>query len=340
MKRISLGLFLLIFLFQSFDVSSALPREFDSLGPTVQELVNEDGRSIYYIDDGDPNGIPVVFIGGLGTSVRAIRLLDFLRTMRRDLNIRIITVERNGFGQTNFNKNLSMTDYAIDVEKVLSQLGINRFTIFGISGGGPYAKNIAARNYQRIISLHMAATPASIEQGSSCNTKNNSNPHTDLLAYPMKYFGFPSSSAIHKIEGFQDTAFDEAARAHNLRGQAADPAPLNHEMKLYCLESPLKSVNIKSQLFVYRGEADQLLIEEPEDAWKNSFPNAQITFRRYPREGHDVQYRHLDQILLDIATQSTDVLVCENGNNILIAQSDAKKTLANGATLGLCLWKK
>ena len=36
----------------------------------------------------------MVFTGGLGTSVRVIRLLDFLRSMRASLGIRMITVER------------------------------------------------------------------------------------------------------------------------------------------------------------------------------------------------------------------------------------------------------
>ena len=40
---------------------------------------------IRFVDDGYEDGLPVVFTGGLGTSVRVIRLLDFLETMRRDL---------------------------------------------------------------------------------------------------------------------------------------------------------------------------------------------------------------------------------------------------------------
>ena len=58
---------------------------------------------IYYIDDGEKNDIPVVFISGLGTSVRAIRLLDFLRSFREELGLRLISIERNGFGQTQYN---------------------------------------------------------------------------------------------------------------------------------------------------------------------------------------------------------------------------------------------
>mgnify|MGYP006893258934 CR=1 FL=1 len=80
----------------------SLQHEFDSLGPTVEQLRSDRGRSIHFIDDGDESGTLFVFTGGLGTSVRVIRLLDFLETMRSDLNLGFITVEQNGFGQTAF----------------------------------------------------------------------------------------------------------------------------------------------------------------------------------------------------------------------------------------------
>ena len=140
----------------------SLQLEFDSLGPTVEQLRSDNGRNIHFIDDGNQSGTPVVFTGGLGTSVRVIRLLDFLETMRSDLNLRFITVERNGFGQTAFDETLTMADYVSDVEKVLAHLDIEKFALFGISGGGPYTAKIAESNARRLLSIHMAATGPAI----------------------------------------------------------------------------------------------------------------------------------------------------------------------------------
>ena len=92
----------------------SLQLAFDSLGPTVEQLRSDSGRNIHFIDDGNQSGTPVVFTGGLGTSVRVIRLLDFLETMRSDLNLRFITVERNGFGQTAFDETLTCLLYTSD----------------------------------------------------------------------------------------------------------------------------------------------------------------------------------------------------------------------------------
>jgi pimeloyl-ACP methyl ester carboxylesterase len=339
MKKISRGFLILIFLIESLSASITFPEKFDSLGPSVNQILTEKNRVVHYIDDGDFNDIPVVFVGGLGTSVRAIRLLDFLRTMREDLGIRIISIERNGFGQTEFNSNLTISDYAQDVEEVLNHLKINKFSIFGISGGGPYAARIAAKNGPRVASLHMAATPANIGSKALCEPTGENSAYASLLAYPMQFFGFPESSPIHKLEGFQDTAYDEAARAHNVRGQSADPAPLIHEMSLFCKDGVTDTSLLETDVYVYRGEADDLLSHESEVSWKKNYLKANVTIRSYPGEGHDVQYRHLDQILLDIAGQGPEVLICLKGNHEMIIPSKVSQSISDGASLGLCQWE-
>jgi pimeloyl-ACP methyl ester carboxylesterase len=337
------GILLLLLLGGSVEgasVADQMPGQFDSLGPTVQQLENADGRRIHYIDDGDDQGVPVVFTGGLGTSVRAIRLLDFLRTLRQQLAIRMITVERNGFGQTEYYPSLDMASYAEDVELVLDHLGIDKFILFGISGGGPYTSKIASRNNDRLISIHMAATSPLIGQADWCEAGGGISAYRDLLAYPMQFFGFPSSSPMHQVEGFQDTAFDEAARAHNLRGQGADPTPLDHETLLYCKQGVIDTSQVDADLYVYKGLADALLKTEQDDQWQTSYPKAKVVVRRYPGEGHDVQYRHLDQVLLDMAGYGPQILVCKAGSNQLVPPSEIKQSLAGGATFGLCIWQQ
>lgn len=339
MQQILKGFLVSILLIQSLSASTFLPEKFDSLGPSVKKLSSENHRTIHYIDDGEFNDIPVVFVGGLGTSVRAIRLLDFLKTMREDLSIRIISIERNGFGQTEFNRNLTISDYAQDVEEVLNYLKINKFSIFGISGGGPYAARIAARNGPRVASLHMAATPANIGVRALCEPKGENYKYASILAYPMQFFGFPKSSPVHKLEGFQDTAYDEAARAHNVRGQSGDPAPLIHEISLLCKDGVTDTSLLETDVYIYRGEADDLLTHESEVSWKKNYPKANLTIRSYPDEGHDVQYRHLDQILLDIAGKGPEVLICHKGNHEMIIPSKVSQSISDGASLGLCHWE-
>ena len=121
------------------------------------------------------------------------------------------------------------------------------------------------------------------------------------------------NSPLHKIEGFQDTAFDEAVRAHKLRDRSADPAPLMHELSLYCSESVMESAHISVPVFVYFGLKDEVLGAVNPSDWLAAYPNSEVLARTYPNSGHDVQYRHLDQILLDVAGVDDKILVCEGG---------------------------
>lgn len=338
--RLTLSLFISILysaatLAQAPEALPSFQTSFDNLGPTVQNITANSGRQIHFIDDGNQAGLPVVFTGGLGTSVRVIRLLDFLRTLRQDLNLRFITVERNGFGQTTFDDTLTMDNYAEDVEQVLQHLGIDNFAVFGISGGGPYTAKIAQRNASRLLSIHMAATSPSIGNPQRCSG-DTVNPYAEMLRYPMQFFGFAQNSPLHQIEGFQDSAFDEAARAHNLRGQSADPAPLLHELSLYCTEQVIDSAHITAPVFVYLGLKDQVLGKVEPNDWLTAYPKAEVLVRTYPNGGHDVQYRHLDQILLDIAGFGDEVLICKNGVQIMVAS--AIYSAQPNSSLGLCAW--
>ena len=271
------GLWLLAGTGQAF--FAGLPATFDSLGSTVQQLSLANGRQVHFIDDGADSGLPVVFVEGLGTSVRVIRLLDFLRSMRVVLNIRMISVERNGYGQTPFDPNLGLADFSGEVEAVLAHLGIDRFVLFGISGGGPYVVKIASRNPSRVLSIHMAATSPSLGQPRRCGAASPASVNRDLLSQPMTFFGFPKDSRMQKVAGFQDTAFEEAARAHNVRGQQGDPAPLDHEIGLYCVEGMINNEEVSAPLFVYQGGADAVLNQADLKAWQRAFPAAPLVTR-------------------------------------------------------------
>ena len=341
-NRYSRVLSFCIFLFLSFlllsltNAYSQYSDGFDSLGPTVQSLSNNN-KTIYYIDDGKVTDIPVVFIGGLGTSVRAIRLLDFLRSYREELGLRFISIERNGFGQTPFNPDFNMNTYTQDVIDIVNYLDIEKFSLFGISGGGPYASKIASIIPERIESMHMAATLPVLGTKDRCSKGKINNIYKDIIKYPMKYFAFSSNSPIHQIDGFQDTAYDEAARTFFLNGQMANIDPLDHELTLFCNEGIINTESFVGSVYVYAGETDPLIGEGDIENWEKFYPNADVIKRIYPGEGHDVQYRHLDQILIDIKYKKNELLICENEKNLLLNSDQLDHS--EEYQLGLCIWQ-
>ena len=177
-----LVIFFCLFSMLVFAKAPHLPASFDSLGPTVQSVARGD-RTLHFIDDGE--GMPVLFLGGLGTSVRAIRLLDFLESFRADLGLRFISVERNGLGQTAFDPRLTIADYVVDAEFVLDHLGVDRVAVFAISGGGIYAGHLVPALADRLTSIHMAVSAPNLSSSDRCLADNPAGGYAAVFAKPM-----------------------------------------------------------------------------------------------------------------------------------------------------------
>jgi hypothetical protein len=86
--------------------------------------------------------------------------------------------------------------------------------------------------------------------------------------------------------------------------------------------------------------ADAILGSEDPSVWQRAYPNAKLTIRSYPGEGHDVQYRHLDQILLDIRGYGDKILLCQDEKNKMVNPNSSGELITLGATFGLCAWNK
>src|SRR5690606_28379940 len=136
--------------------SLRLQSDFDHIGAEVHALTKDD-RTSYYIDEGDSDDRAVVFIGGQGTSLEAFQLTEFARTMRQELGLRIVSVERNGFGESEFDPDLGYGDYVEEVLAVAALLGGGKVAVMAIPGGGASAARLAAAGPGPILSRHAGA---------------------------------------------------------------------------------------------------------------------------------------------------------------------------------------
>jgi non-heme chloroperoxidase len=314
---------------------------FDSLGPPVKALTLPNGRTVHYVDTGEVGWRPVLFIGGTGTSARAFEMTEFLQTLRRQLKLRVITVERNGFGDTAFAPGWSYADYADEVRTVLDHLGVGQFAGLAISGGGPYLAQVAAAMPRRLISVHMlaAATQRPVNDP-LCKLSAGalSAAVRPQVQNPHEWWAFPANSPTHDIPGFSDRAYDEGARAFFIRGQMGDPAPQAAELQRYC--GPVADVGaVKAPTFIYQGTADPLVPMQSAEYWRAHFPNI-ARMRVYPGEAHDIQYRHWDQVLIDLSGHAELTALCVKGRSRAVAEPQAERLLKAGATVGICAWRR
>jgi pimeloyl-ACP methyl ester carboxylesterase len=115
-----------------------------------------DGRQLGYRESGDPEGTPILFFHGFGTT-RVICPTD--DTARR-MGVRVIALDRPGIGLSTPRAGRRLLDWPADVRQVADQLGFDRFSIVGWSGGGPYALACAVRLRERIESIAIVSGAA------------------------------------------------------------------------------------------------------------------------------------------------------------------------------------
>ena len=120
-------------------------------------LVREDGRStlpegrtLTYAELGDPAGHPVIYFHGSPSS-RLEPLMIGDETLRRH-GLRVVAPDRPGMGGSVFVRGRGMADWPADVAALADGLGLERFSILGNSGGGPYVAACAARIPERLLS--------------------------------------------------------------------------------------------------------------------------------------------------------------------------------------------
>ena len=97
-----------------------------------------------------PGGKPIFYFHGWPGSRLEAKLAA--PTARR-FNARLIAVDRPGFGGSDFKPNRTLLDWPLDVCEVADALGIDRFAVAGVSGGGPYALACARRIPERLTSV-------------------------------------------------------------------------------------------------------------------------------------------------------------------------------------------
>ncbi|KAK7222646.1 hypothetical protein V2G26_010649 [Clonostachys chloroleuca] len=95
-----------------------------------------DGRKLGYADYGSPTGKPLLYFHGYPSCRLEASVAD---EMAKRHNIRLIAIDRPGFGLSTLQPNRRLMDWPADVRNIAEGLNIPRFAVMGCSGGGPFA---------------------------------------------------------------------------------------------------------------------------------------------------------------------------------------------------------
>jgi pimeloyl-ACP methyl ester carboxylesterase len=277
------------------------------LKPTRSNKINNhitlsDGRKLGFAEFGERQGRPVFYFHGFPGSRLEARLGE---TMAKDARVRFIGIDRPGFGLSDFKPKRALTDWPKDVNELANSLGIDQFSILGISGGGPYTAACACQIPDRLISVGivcgmgpvdvpdlMRDMPWMYRQGLRLAGRLPGIT-TALYAFAAFFFRYypermlsilagkvaePDKMALKNNELIKvlSASFREAFR-RSLRWPATDVVLYSRPWGF-----PLKNIDIAVHL--WHGEKDRIVPPEMARYMAGSIPNCRATF--YPDEGH------------------------------------------------------
>ena len=107
-----------------------------------------DSRKYAYEEWGDPAGQVMFWLHGTPGG-RLVRHSD--PTLWAKLGLRVVTVDRPGYGESTPLPGRRVSHVASDIASVADHLGVDRFAVQGTSGGGPYALAAAALLGDRVL---------------------------------------------------------------------------------------------------------------------------------------------------------------------------------------------
>ena len=146
-----------------------------------QSIILSDGRQLGFAEYGDLKGYPVIALHGTPGSRIWFETDD---PISKKLGIRLITLDRPGYGLSDQMKNRTIIDFVNDVSELLNSLDIDRYSVLGVSGGGAYALALASQD-QRIQRTALIASVYEINQASSNQKMNVPN---RVAIFLSKYF--------------------------------------------------------------------------------------------------------------------------------------------------------
>jgi pimeloyl-ACP methyl ester carboxylesterase len=106
-------------------------------------------RELGWAEFGHPDGDAVLWFHG--TPGACLQVPPLVHQVALQRGFRVIAVERPGTGRSTDHRYHRVAEFAPDIEALADQLGLDRFAVVGLSGGGPYTLAVARHLPERVV---------------------------------------------------------------------------------------------------------------------------------------------------------------------------------------------
>src|SRR5579885_2569019 len=120
-----------------------------------QQLGLSDGRQLGFAEYGTTDGLPLFYFHGWPSSRLEAGALQAIAT---EMNIRVVAPDRPGLCLSDLHPKRTLAGFCEDVQELARHLKWERFSVLGVSGGGPYAAACAARIRERVRTTLMVCS--------------------------------------------------------------------------------------------------------------------------------------------------------------------------------------
>jgi pimeloyl-ACP methyl ester carboxylesterase len=120
------------------------------------------GRTLAYGEIGSPDAPAVFYFHGFPGCRRELSFVE-PPLQYAGLRVRIVALNRPGYGPSTFQPDYSFLDWPVDVSAAADLWGIDRFAVVGASGGSPYALACGYALRRRVASVGIVVGVAPLE---------------------------------------------------------------------------------------------------------------------------------------------------------------------------------
>jgi pimeloyl-ACP methyl ester carboxylesterase len=139
-----------------------------------------DGRQLAFAEYGDPHGSPVMLFHGNPSSRVSWGLMPGAPFRP---HLRLIAPDRPGFGRSDFQPGRRLLDWPDDVCELADALGLGRFAVLGVSGGGPATLTCAWKIPQRLTAVGVVSSPCPTDVPGATEGMSRTNRALCFLAH-------------------------------------------------------------------------------------------------------------------------------------------------------------
>ena len=285
--------------------------------PRTRTVHAAGNRYVGTYEYGDPAGAPVFALHGTPSCGAGF---DWTDVSARERNLRIIAPDRPGIGRSTAVPMPAVSAYADELAVLADALEIDRFTVLGYSGGGPYALAVAAALGPRVQSAAIVAGAGEIGAWATFADLARSDrqmtwlslhapviaraalrsadlgariaPRVALWSAGSELTGTDRAALRELGSPRQALALFTQALAHSSAGVVADYALLARPWQV-----DLGSITVP--VHCWHGTADTLVPLAHTEELAHRLSNARLT--TWPGEGHLAFIAHVDEVLDDIA---------------------------------------